>query len=117
MDNPNVTLPKPTQPYVPAGHFLSLLLAVDRDYAEMAHEVQVVLTDLLGASTLWDHAQVAGRGGILCGTNERATTYEQINATLIRVADRYRVPALFWSHGWLHAAEAPQHAGMGDLDG
>lgn len=102
--------------YVEPGHFITLLLPEHQDYDEMAHEVRVVVTDLVEredqSTGLYDEARVPRHGGVVCVTAGRGVSYKALNEALIRVADRYRVPAIFWSHGWLHAAEAPQHAGL-----
>lgn len=109
--NPYAPQSEPTEvvQYVRAGHFVTFLLPEVRDFDEFAHEVQMVVTDLLGAASLWDLARIERHGGVAAVTAGRATTYTALTEALGRVADRWQVPAIFWAEGALQVAERREH--------
>jgi hypothetical protein len=92
-------------PSVPAGSFLTILLPEHRDYDELAHEVQTILLDVFGPHAAWDAARIEGHGGVMVATNTWEATQQEVNDVLVRVAERYQIPAIFWVFGDLQSAE------------
>ena len=100
-----MNLPKPRPVYVPVGSFLTVILpAVGRDHKDFQHEAETVLNDLLNVGD-WAVAQTLP-GKVLCGTNRFEVEARLVDGALSRLADRYRVPAIFWAYGDLRVAEA-----------
>ena len=106
--NPNADVPTSPIQYMPANQFLTVTFPSRRDSGEMVHEAATVLGDLV------DVEQEGWAVGIdpetkatfLVTTTKRAVTYAKVSEALSRVAERYRVPGIFWSYGPLRVATA-----------